>query len=128
MKLRPFIVDDQVREALDNLQIHAMANIFSLGELFKIQAGTSPPAGALPGFSVILHFGYRVVFSIEDHPGGRYRHMSMSVNEKGVLPNPLVILEVMELLGFKAKSLKDPALMVDNITEKHAISVIEKYT
>jgi len=106
MKGNPLIVDD---ESLKKLREHAEANKFSIDEMKKIVAGKAPVVGDRPGYSCNFDFGYRVVFTIEEHPlkGGKgtiwIRHMSMSQVAKGRSPHLIAMAMVGGPLGFTVK-------------------------
>lgn len=51
--------------------------------------------------TIDIPMAYQLTFSIETgHPGGTARHMSMSVQRAGRLPNQYAVWMVAELLGF----------------------------
>jgi hypothetical protein len=110
--MRLLIIDENLKAQLNSLREHAesKANIFTLADLHAIIDKKALPAGDRPEFTRVLPFGYRVVFSIEEHPlitdrskYSKLRHLSMSVPAKNKLPNEFVIQEIMTLLGFWSK-------------------------
>lgn len=123
--MRPFIIDNDTRDKLISLRIHAMANPYSLMDLIRIGQGLIPPPGDIPEFVRWLHFGYRVVFTYEGSLGGPVKHLSVSVSQKGKLPAPEVIVELMGLLGFESKDLKNERLTIFEVSGQ-AINVIEQ--
>jgi len=86
-------------------------------EAMKILSGMSPPAGDIPGYVLNLKGGMRVVYSIEiDQPSGVCRHLSMSVDAAGQLPNPEAVLVLAGELGFRP-DYNDGAVWVDEKTQ-----------
>lgn len=60
-----------------------------------------------PGFKrviasqfVDIPFGYRAAISFEEQPAGLMRHLSVSVDRKGMLPSPESVLVIAEVFGF----------------------------
>lgn len=47
-----------------------------------------------------LDMGFRCAFSFEEQPGGLFRHLSISVDVRGNLPNPTACVAICELYGF----------------------------
>ncbi|MDX2165711.1 MAG: hypothetical protein SF182_01550 [Deltaproteobacteria bacterium] len=57
------------------------------------------PVGDDPGHIANLDDGVRCVFSIEEHPGGWARHLSITV--RGHLPIPALAGVIMQWFGFR---------------------------
>lgn len=93
----PLIIDN---EKLEDLRAFAQANPISLSELMKITEENAPVVGEREGYSINLDFGYRLVYSVEEHPDGWMRHMSMSQVRPGRSPNRAAIDLMLEALGF----------------------------
>lgn len=117
------------------LRSHAEANPFPLSEMLLILERKAPVAGDRGGFSVMLPFGYRVVFSLEVTPkrsqpteaGALLRHLSVSA-EKGRLPSPEVMSFIMGELGFQ-KPLEDCYVSIEQEAQApDAINVCEIIT
>lgn len=123
MKLRPLIIDDEVRSQLASLVRHAEKNVFSMDDLLDIYNGRMTPAGDMEGFSRNLPFGYRVVYSIEEQPAGRIGHLSVSVDEDDKLPNVTVVKEIMKLVGF-TRELEDSVVWMEHTApNRQAVNV-----
>lgn len=101
MNLRPLIIDDNIREQLASLVEYAERNIISMDYLLDQKNGEEQPPGDYKEYTRILPFGYRIVFTIESQPVGKIRHLSMSVDEDGKLPNMVAVQEIMNLIGFQ---------------------------
>jgi hypothetical protein len=79
----PLILDGT---KLKSIREFAEANPFSLSDLYLIMEGKVPCAGEREGHVCYLDFGFKVVFSIEEHPHKDtgtvwLRHMSVSLKE-----------------------------------------------
>ena len=67
-----------------------------------VMAGECPCAGDIPGHTLDLGGGVKVVYSIEsDQPAGPCRHLSLSVSGSGKWPNPVVVQLLGKELGFR---------------------------
>jgi len=123
--MRPFIIDDSIRGALQKLVDYAEANPISMDYLLDQHNGEEPPPGDDPNRYIDLPFGYRVVFTIELQPVGKVRHLSLSVDSPGRVPNTPVVEEVMKMLGFE-KELHDCKISFEEFGPKRtAINVYE---
>lgn len=125
MNTRPFIIDDKLKAKITSLVAHAEKNPFTIDDLLDIDSGDQKPPGDFDEFTLNLPFGYRLVYSVEEQPVGRVRHLSMSVNEDGKLPNEHVVSEIMELIGFENK-LDTCMVMFEDISPgRQAVNVME---
>lgn len=130
MNIRPLIIDEELRLKIAGMVEHAEKNIFTLEDMKNLMRGEANPAGDLYGFNMETIFGYRVVYSIEEHPykaGGiaLCRHLSMSVDEPGKLPNEYAIQEIMGLIGFKNKLKQCKVWLEDYMPGHKAVNVVE---
>ena len=100
MKLRPFIIDDEIRASFEKLSTYAEDNPFTMDDILDIMNGDGKTAGNIPEHILNLPFGYRVVYSIEEQLQ-KIKHLSISVDEVGALPNIEAIKQIMLLLDFK---------------------------
>lgn len=86
--MRPLVIE---REPIDKLIAHAQTHRIDLDALKAIYAGQMPPAGDYAARTIELPIGYRIVFTIEEHPqeGGTtkwFKHLSISCDNK--MPHP----------------------------------------
>lgn len=90
--MRPLVIDDAARWEADRVLHYAEAHHYVPGP------GAKPP-GDEPNF--VAHFNtYRAVFSYTRSHGTLWRHLSVSVPEDGMLPNPFAVWSLADLFGF----------------------------
>ena len=127
MNLRPFIVDDDIREQFSNLVSYAEKHPLSIDDILDTMNKEVLPVGDDPNHVINMPFGYRIVYSVENQPSGKVRHLSMSVDEDDKCPNMAAVQETMKMLGFK-NDIENCYVKLENISPKRkAINVLEKY-
>lgn len=87
MKMRPLIITEETQQKIFDLIEFAEESKIPLSEMKKIAAGILPPVGDFKTHSIEIPFNYRIVFSIEEHPGGWFKHLSISVPGRGNYPS-----------------------------------------
>ncbi len=97
--MRPLILDIDVKQRLADLASYADRNHHTIDDLLDIRAGRQLPPGDQDEFICFIPVGYKVVFTIEEQQK-LIRHLSMSIDRPGLLPNIEAVKEVMKLLGF----------------------------
>lgn len=100
---RPFILNEQIKESLLSLKKYAEEHPFTIEDLENIINNKFLVPGDRNEFRRYIPFGYKVVLTTEKQEPGLIRHLSMSVDTRGKLPNKYVVQEVMKILGFKSK-------------------------
>lgn len=117
---------DEQRKALRELRARAEANAFNIHRLFEA-AGTGVPAAlSAPGLTIGIPMGFYITFTIEQHPEGWMRHVSVSVDGKrGSVPNNFAIEWIARELGFRDN---EPHLaFLENEREAHpAVNWMQK--
>jgi hypothetical protein len=77
-----------------------------IDEMYAIAEGRSPIVGDRPDHAMNLDVGWRIVYSVEEHPHENkvdrvwLRHMSMSQAMPGRGPNQIALGEITKALGF----------------------------
>ena len=99
--MRILILDGETKDKLQNLVAYAENNPLTMDDLLDTYNKQLAPVGDMSGHVVNLPFGFRVVYSIEQQVKGDVRHLSISVDDEGKLPNDVAVREVMKLIGFK---------------------------
>ena len=103
----PLVIGEVGMGRLKEVIRYAEDNLVDAKRMKRIAKGKEAPVGDDENRVCHLDFGYRVVYSIEEHPqkkGGTMwmRHMSMRINKKGRVPNEYALAMVGEILGFSA--------------------------
>jgi hypothetical protein len=98
--MRALIIGPKEKEKLQKLKEFAEANPIGYTEMIKIKNGKRRPVGDDPRFVAYIPDGFRVVYSVEAQKPGLMRHCSISVKNKGKLPNVHAADELIKLLGF----------------------------
>lgn len=119
--MRILIINEAVKEALYTLKKHAEENPFNLDDMLDIMNKAEKPAGDREGFSCCIPVDFRVVFTIETHPQGLSRHLSVSVPTEGRSPHPEAVKLIMKELGFVCK-LEDCTCYLE---DEKVINVVE---
>ena len=98
--MRPLILGLPERRLLDELRQFAESHLLDAQALVAlVSKGTA--IGDQPGRKVEIPFGYRVAFTVEQHPGGKwYRHISVSVETPGHIPHPVAVDQIADCVGF----------------------------
>lgn len=126
--MRPFVIDDNVREQIASLVEYAERNPFTMDNILDIYNGEMNPAGDQEQFVRHLPFGFRVAYSIDVYGEDKLRHLSMSVDTPGKMPHPITVEEMIKLIGFE-NDLSMCHIRMEEIGENHhAINVMEKIT
>jgi hypothetical protein len=134
--LELILQQEEVRNNINKLVNHAEANVltyeYMLEQSQKVKLGIPIDSiGSDPNHNIVLPLGFRVVFSIEEHPVGKCRHLSMSKNDNENI-TPEESLLIMEYFGFKSNLIDGNAMFyveqytIDNVHYK-ALNIIENY-
>ncbi len=125
MRVRPLLVDKDLTDQINSLVAYAEKNPITMDYLLDQKNGEEKPPGDYAEYTRTLPFGYRVVFTIELQPAGKIRHLSMSVDEEGKLPNEFAVAEMMRLIGFQNELRKCKVHIEDTGPKRQAINVLE---
>jgi hypothetical protein len=102
MNMRPLIINDEVRALFKVMIEEAEKNKIPISEMKELHE-KQEIVGENPKFDkqwCVLEFGYRIFFTIEEHPAGWCRHISISV-DSDAFPNPASISLIMNEFGFE---------------------------
>lgn len=97
--MSPLIFDTTTKEKIKNLCDYAIENQYTLEDMRKMSEGEKPPVGDNPKHAMLIPVGYRVVFSLEHHPMGACRHISISVTT-GQYPSIGAVNAIIGMFGF----------------------------
>jgi hypothetical protein len=100
----PLLIGDEQRAELCALRERANAapvDVRTLVERIATPAGREQHRDHMTAQTVAIPMAYLVTFSVEiGHPIGTCRHLSMSVQREGRVPNEYAVWMVAEALGF----------------------------
>lgn len=99
--MTPLIIDENFKEKIKNLVTYAESHPFSEEEFFDVLKGVKSPAGDRENHYFIDGFGTKIVYSIELQPHNKVRHLSVSITKDEAFPNPVIVEEIMKLVGFQ---------------------------
>jgi len=99
--MKEFIIDVEMATQLEELAKHAEKNPFTMDEILDIINGDGTVAGDFDEFTIYLQSEYKLVYSIEQQGIGDVRHLSMSVETEGELPNETIVKAGKDMLGFE---------------------------
>ena len=112
------------KEQIQNLISFAESNVMGEERIKRIAAGEEKAPGDDPRLRITLPIGYGVVFTFEQQPFGKARHISISIDRKG-LPAIEAVNMILEAFGFRNQISKEPALLCVWIEVERAINVVE---
>lgn len=126
---RVAVIDEAARAEIAALCLHADSHRLALDEQRRIAQGERPPIGDDPDFVLTISGVYRCVFSIEKHPIGWCRHLSISIiapNSARPLPSPEAMQAIAQEFGFRGnltKGMLDGAVWIEG---NRAVNVAER--
>jgi hypothetical protein len=99
--MRLIVLGPETQAQIDKVKAHAEAHRFTQEDLLAIMATPDKVAGFNQGFVVIIPYGVRVVYTIEQHPGGWCYHLSFSVDNpdpKSAI-QPVAVDQILPMFG-----------------------------
>jgi hypothetical protein len=125
----PLLIATPEREALALLRGLASehpVDMTGLEERLKDPVFKAAHMAQMTAQTIDIPAAYQVTFSIEhNHPGGTARHMSMSVQKRGRVPNQYAVWMVAEVLGFTG-GLEDCVCWVEDLKgHGKAVNVVQ---
>ncbi len=120
----PLVIDEAARERIAAVREFAEDNFIDEQQMRRLME-TGEAIGDLDGYSVNLDFGFRVVYTIERHPGGWMKHLSMSLNVPNRGPSPPAVDMVLEEFGFQGRVTDKSHDMVVYLEQDTIVNVIE---
>lgn len=117
----PLIIDKSSEERIRTLVEYAQKN-----PIVIFKGKSSKVAGDDIKHVCDLDIGYRLVFSIEHQPLGNVRHISISVNHGGDLPQTKEVNRLMKMTGFQNVFQKCMDAWIETVAPGHyAINALE---
>ncbi len=124
MPTRPLFIDDDVRENVNKVIAHAMEHVITIDNMLDIRNG-APPPGDVNGYSIEIPIGFRCVFTIEDQPDGKMRHLSVSIPHRDLMPNPSAVELIMDLFGFVG-GFEECHVWKEDTGKRNALNVLQR--
>ncbi len=133
--MRVLILDGPIKQEIQTVMQYAKDHPVSRRQMLLLmkQGNRARPIGNNPRHVVHIADGYRCVFSIEEHPDGWCRHLSISVDKEGKLPSPESVAFLMNEFGFSQDMVVSIVTKIKNekvrgmvwIEERYAINIVE---
>lgn len=94
--MRILQIDDETLKDIDKVIRYANKHKFGKHQMKLIMSGDLKAAGLNPDYVVHIHQGYRVVYSLEEHPIGWCQHISISVERSDKYPHEIAVKMILE--------------------------------
>lgn len=101
--METLIIGDTERSKLLELKEYARNNPLTIDDLLDTMNNPSNAPGIKPEYQLHVPGDFKVVFTIDEYPDYKVRHLSVSRDKKDVLPSPKAVEMIMVELGFKNK-------------------------
>ncbi len=137
--MRALVITPEIRDQIALVLLHAETRRVSLNHMLRIKDGLEqPPTLFDHALRIEIPDGFRCAFSIEEHPGGWCRHISVSVATPGRSPHSYALAMLLDEFGFTAAAVefikkafeKNPGEFPDGVAvwleEGYAVNVVEK--
>lgn len=122
------LLGQAAQDIADQVIAYAEAHRITLKEMHHI-AKTKEPAGNNPKRCCIIPVNYRCAFTIEEHPSGWCRHLSVSIGKPGKVASPEALSELMKLFGFYGGMKSIDASWLEDIGGPiKAVNIVQRYT
>lgn len=99
--MRALLISREITDAAAAVVRYAEAHPIRAQQLFHLMSHPEEAPGHTPEHVVQVPFGFRCVFTVDEQPGGWMRHLSVSVDAPGRMPNRVAVDALMMLFGFK---------------------------
>jgi hypothetical protein len=126
-KNRVLFLGEKEKEAIARLIDFAEKNRLSLEYMKSLMAGDRIPPGDNPDYACHITDGYRIVYTIEQHPLFFCRHISISVDDPEKLPSPPAVELIMKEFGFRGGINECLNVWIEEIPGVKAINALQKY-
>lgn len=101
MRVRPLILNDEVRQQIARVIEYGNSHRYDIGMMNRLSRGMMELPGDDPNRVILIPIGYRVGFTVEQQPFGWSRHVSIYVLDKNprVAPNPVAVDTILGEFG-----------------------------
>lgn len=100
--MRPLIIGQEEKLQLSTLRQFAEYHPYSMDDMLDVKNGELAAPGLVREYQRLIPFEFKVVFTVEEHVKGKYRHLSVSI-PGGKYPSIEAVGILMEELGFVQK-------------------------
>lgn len=118
------LINEDAEKRIQDVVQYAKKHRISADKMKEIMETGEAAVLSDPNFACYFETNYRTVFTIEEHPCGWMRHLSVSVDRPGRWPLPEAVEYLMEIYGM-GKSLKKAYVYQEK--EDEAINVLMPY-
>lgn len=92
-------IGEEERATIAKVVAYAEKNRFSKPLMMERLRGKGVIPGDMEAFKCYIPNGYRCVFTIEEHPMGWAKHLSVSIADKKKKPHPAAVQMIMKEFG-----------------------------
>ena len=124
-EMRALVIDEKTRNEISKVLEYAEAHRQTVDDLAIAVHNKKSAVGNDPRFRVYIHDGYRVVYSVEEQPGGTCKHLSVSLTDTANFPSPIAVSEILK--EFKMADIVSDITLGVWIEDGRAINILQKY-
>ena len=109
MSIRPLLIDEATRKRIAEVIDFAGHNLYTEAEMLQLVSNQDKDKipGNVDGYGCFIPTGFRCVFTIEKHPIGWCKHLSISVDTKDKLPAMEATVSIAKEFGLEVESMDD---------------------
>lgn len=98
--LEILLMDDDITQQINEMLVYAELNHFNVERMVEAQKTKTPiiPKETYDNHLIILPYDIRVIYTVEEHPIGMCKHISISQN--GQMPNREDYILILDKFGF----------------------------
>ncbi len=119
------VIDEDFKDNINKIVNFAKENPLSMDDLLDMHNGQMKLTGDTEGYYWFSPLGIKIVHCIEQQVPGDCRYLSISVPGENKLPHPIMVEEIMSLVGFKNGILKSDVVMEKIGEKRRAVSIRE---
>lgn len=101
--MRAMILGPAEIQRLSELRVYAETHPLSMDDMLDCMNNPELSPGNDPLFQCAIPFGFKIVFTTEQHEPGIVRHLSMSIDAPNKLPDVAAVIGIMKALGFRSE-------------------------
>lgn len=101
--METLIIGEKENEELLALKDYANKNPLTMDDMLDTINNPANSPGVKPEYQIVIPADFKIVFTIDEYPDYKVRHLSVSRNKKDVFPSTQSVEMIMDILGFKNK-------------------------